>query len=95
MSKTDIYNDILIKALISIHEQHCEWSGQDPTDHEVYYDESAPEINKLFEEHYNYIGPCIICGEIVELEDGGVVIDDEHKYCACCEDEHTAIIILE
>tara|TARA_R100000951_G_scaffold111017_1_gene109534 strand:- start:2529 stop:2798 length:270 start_codon:yes stop_codon:yes gene_type:complete len=48
---------VVMDALIRHHENQCHWQGQDPKDHETYYEEGYPEINKIFENHYKYVEP--------------------------------------
>ncbi len=50
-------NPYFIDELIRHHENQCLWQGQDPKDHETYYEEDYPEINKIFENHYGYVEP--------------------------------------
>jgi len=57
---TKIYDErvkVVMDALIRHHENQCHWQGQDPKDHETYYEEGYPEINKIFENHYGYVEP--------------------------------------
>ena len=42
-------------ALIRRHENQC--IGDECANHETYYEEGYPEINKIFENHYGYVEP--------------------------------------
>tara|TARA_R110000824_G_scaffold259244_1_gene448031 strand:+ start:176 stop:493 length:318 start_codon:yes stop_codon:yes gene_type:complete len=55
---TKIYDErvkVVMDALIRRHEERC--IGDECANHETYYEEGYPEINKIFENHYGYVEP--------------------------------------